>query len=61
MNFTKSKQGGELGADRAVAARLTAIASRGRGEGAAYPGCQPLETPRRIQRRFWTPDELGEH
>lgn len=44
----------------AIAARLSAIADRGKVEASEYSGAQEPSTPQAIKQRFWTPREVGE-
>jgi len=54
------KRAAVLPEEAPVAARLNAIVRRGRAEVSSYrPDEKPTQAPR-IQRRFWTPDEISD-
>jgi hypothetical protein len=59
MRLLRRRRGTEAAEKTALHARLDAIAGRGKIELAYYSRSEDAPAPARVQRRFWTPEELA--
>lgn len=60
MKFFKSTNSSQPAERAAVVERLNAVVGRGQAEFQLYPRIEESVEPERVERRFWSPDELIE-